>query len=271
MKTGNWAILCVLFIVVGCNSSASKNETRADSTIVQPVSTSDTSSPSSPPQVNNFPEYSSELLTDDPLEAEVTAGIDELIAANNNLNFLTFQSYYLREREYEGEYDKVIEKEEVTETWFFDLSFKLRAYSKIYYRDGEGRNTKTMIHLFSNDTLVAMTERWDLDNQIGMTHYSKILASKCPKCGVDVSREAGGSGEVKGYTKVFEGYTTNFSELTGEREEEWKNARESDGTFVIKENIEQWPDGEAGGKPYVIERSMSRDLYSYFQSTKMNE
>lgn len=264
MKTKNLAALFVSFVVVGCGTSTTKNETRPDSISVE--STSTTSAASTLVAVNNFPDYrSSELLTDDPLEAEVTAGIDELIAANINLNFQTLQSHYLREREYDGEHGTVTETEDETETWFFDLSFKLRAYSKSYYRDGEGRDTKTTIHLFSNDTLSAMIERWDQDNQIGMTYYSKFLASKCPNCGLDVRREAGGPGVVEGYMKAFEGYSTNLSELVGRQYMEWTNAEESNEVFVIKENIDKWPEDEASGKPYVVERSMSRDLYSYFQ------
>lgn len=265
MKTQNLATLFVFFAVVGCGTSTTKNETHLDSISVE--STSTTSTSSTLVAVNNFPHYrSSELLTDDPLEAEITAGIDELIAANINLNFLTLQSHYLREREYDGEHGTVTETEDETETWFFDLSFKLKAYSKSYYRDGEGRDTKTTIQLFSNDTLSAMTERWDQDNQVGMMYYSKFLASKCPNCGVDVRREAGAPGVVLTNTEAFEDRFTNLSELIGRQNTDWTNAEESYGMFVMKENIEQWPDGETNGK-LTVEYTMSRDLFSYYQFT----
>lgn len=269
MKTENLIALFVSLALVACGSSATKNETRSDSTTVQPLSTTTSSTSSFPASVNNFPDYSSELLSEDPLEAEVSYGIDELIAINSSLDFLTVQSHYQREREFEGDYDNVTQTEEVTETWFFDLSLTLRAYSRRYYRDGEGRDTKTLICFFSNDSLIAMSDRWDQDNQVGMIYHKKLLADNCPKCGVDVNKEAGGQGQVGKYFERNDLYNfenefiTSFSEVAGEH---WKNAEVIDGQPTTKVSYEtSWPSGEVDGKPYTVEYTMSRTLYNYYR------
>ena len=274
MKLPSALFPIVALITLSCGQNQQTSETASpDSLAVQTVSNESVpvSSQSQPQQINNFPDYSSALLTEDELDRTITEGIDELVAASNSIEFLTYHSYYTREREYQGEYDAVTETQEVTETWFFDLNYKLRAYSKKYYRDGEGRETRVLTCIFSGDSLLALSD-WQLDDgQIGVTSHRKLLASKCPKCGVDTNREGSDTGKVNEVLSDADleiaqsMYVTHPSDLSDETI--WANAQQSGDGYNAKEQVEVWSDSDnaPAGKPYVVEHTMSKDLYEYCQ------
>jgi len=256
----------LLVTLQGCGTQTTKNETMADSvTTVTEVPT--TYSETTRQDITNFPEYASVLITDDPFEAEVAAGIDNMVTAHDPLHLLTFKSSYKREREYEGDYGEILETQELTETWFFDLNYKLKAYSRKYYRDGEGRESKLLIAFFEKDSLIALSDWRKDDGQIGLEFSKKLLSSKCPKCGTDAEREAGSDGKIMRYfdSDDYYGFNNSFStNLTDLIDEDlWAKPVADGESFTTSENLEQWPDDGADGKPYTINYTMSEELLSY--------
>ena len=219
--------------------------------------------------IHNFPAYTLEILSSDSLEPKVSDGLEELLSEYNYRDYLTIQSHYLRERDYEGDYGKVTESEEVTEIWYFDSGYSLRAFSREYFRSGEGRDTKLIICLFSNDSLKAATDYWSEDNQIGMTYHKKMLSSKCPACGTNVRKEAGASeptvdhlneNDLASFEREF---FTNVPNLMSTIGGGWNEAEETVEGFIVTINFNEWPDGESGGKAYSKSYTINKDLYAY--------
>jgi hypothetical protein len=261
-----WIIAILATLLFTSCSTSPKSETVVDSLTSTEVTAPAYNQPYQQ-TISNFPDYSSVLITDDPFEAELAAGIDELVAKHDALQLLTFKTSYHREREYEGDYGEILETQEVTETWFFDLTYKLKAYSRNYYRDGEGRENKLVITFFEKDSLVALSEWRKDDGQIGLEFSKKLLSSKCPTCGIDTEREAGSEGKtintfnLDDYNNFNQTYITNLSYLIDN--ELWAKAEQSGEIFTVSENIEQWPEAGEEGKPYIIEYAMSEELLSY--------
>lgn len=257
------------FIIYGCGT-APKNETSIDSLTITEVSTPTYNQPYQQ-VISNFSEYSSVLITDNPFEAEVSVGIDDLVAQHDPLQLLTFKISYHREREYEGDYDKILESQEVTETWFFDLTYKLKAYSRNYYRDGEGRETKNLTAFFVKDSLIALSDWRKDDGQIGLEFSKKLLTSKCPKCGIETEREAGSDGKLiryfdsDDYYSFNNSFSTNLTDLIDQ--DLWAKAEQTGEFFTTSENLEQWPEDEIEGQPYTINYTISEELLSYSRFT----
>lgn len=275
MKIKPFHIL-IAIAAVGCSSRAGNTETVADSSAVALASSESAVPPASsstPAPEDNFPDYSAELLSDDAFEDEVTSGIGELVNLCNNQTLFTFISSYTREREVEGEYEAGTETEEVKETWFYDEAFTLKAFSRKYFRSGEGRDTKFSLYLFSGDSLVAMSEWWSEDGQIGMNHQRKILTSKCPRCGVRVSREAGSSGVVTEYFSpedidaVKDEVVRSMSELINPEDEGWK--MEVAGLYTMTEEISEWKVGDSPGFPYNVTYTTNQELFDYVSFSKL--
>jgi len=267
-----WSIT-ILIIINGCGPANTRNESDNSQTSTDSLAPVAERSPVTYPgnqqTISNFPDYSSVIITEDPFEAEVAEGIDNLVATHDPLQLLTFKTSYHREREYVGDYGEILETQELTETWFFDLTYKLRAYSRKYYRDGEGRENKLLIAFFVKDSLVALDDWRKDDNQIGLEFSKKLLTSKCPKCGTDAEREAGSDGKIANYINADDyndlnnTFITNLSELIDE--EMWANAKQAGELATTSENIERWPNNEGDGKPYIIEYEISKDLLSYYK------
>ncbi|MBN8651010.1 MAG: hypothetical protein J0L67_06270 [Cytophagales bacterium] len=260
-------IILSLLIINGC-APTPKTETPVDSLTITEAAAS-TYNQHYQQVISNFPDYSSVLITDNPFEAEVAAGIDNLVAQYDPLQLLIFKTAYHREREYEGDYGEIVETQDVTETWFFDLTYKLKAYSRKYYREGEGRESKLLIVFFEKDSLVALSDWRKDDGQIGLEFSKKLLSSKCPKCGTDTEREAGSDGKLinyfnsDDYDEFNRSFITNLSDLIDT--DLWAKAEQTGEVFSVLENIEEWPDGE--GKPYTIEYAVSEELLSYHKFT----
>jgi len=267
-----WSIAILIFIN-GCGSANTNDERDSSATSeddAAPVAERSTATQREIQQrISNFPDYSSVLITEDPLEAELAEGIDDLVAKHDPLRLLTFKSSYHREREYVGDYGEVLETQELTETWFYDLTYKVRAYSRKYYRDGEGRENKLLIAFFVKDSLIALSD-WRMDDgQIGLEFSKKLLTSKCPKCGTDAEREAGYEGKIVNYfnegdyNDLNNTFITNLSDLIDD--ELWAKAEQTGELFTTSENLETWPKDEGDGKPYSIEYEMSKNLLSYYK------
>ncbi len=270
--------------VIALSCSNSKTEIVSDSTSVDSVGLTAAANTYGQTQVSiqnqahdspfaNFSNYS-ESLSVDPTESEVTFGLQELMTEYDNRQYRTVESTYSRERDYEGEYQEVTETEEVTETWFFDASHQLKAFSRKYFREGEGRDTKILICLFSNDSLIALSDYWNEDNQIGMTYHTKILRSKCPDCGMDSNMEAGGSGGVKKYLNENDlveresEFFTTLPDLISTIGNAWDKAIEATAGFVFTVEYDQWPDNQSGGKAYAQEFTISKELYNDYVSKR---
>lgn len=264
----------LLTIIFGaCASKTTQESVVADSAAVQtsadavPVSSS-AYQPAE--EIRNFPDYTYQtVLSDDQLEAEITEGVDEMVSALNNLSLLKYSSYYKKERVYNGDYGEIAESTEETETWFFDRSYKLKAYSKKYYRDGEGRDTRVTTIIYVADTISAVSEYRIDDGQIGLTYHTKLLASKCPKCGISTESEAGGSGKVTetltretlmNYRQEF----TNIGSLVDMNLIE--KAERSDDAYQFTESFENWTDGQTVYQnPFTVYYTIDKDLFTYVQ------
>lgn len=259
-------VILSLLIIYGC-TPAPKTETPVDSLTITEAEAAPTYNQHYQQVISNFPDYSSVLITDNAFEAEVAAGIDNLVAQYDPLQLLIFKTTYQREREYEGDYGEILETQDVTETWFFDLTYKLKAYSRKYYRDGEGRESKLLIAFFEKDSLVALSDWRKDDGQIGLEFSKKLLTSKCPKCGIETEREAGSDGKLIRYFDFddYYGFNNSFSSnLTDLIDEDlWAKAEQIGEFFTTSENLEQWPDDGIEGKPYTINYTMSEELLSY--------
>lgn len=273
---------CSFFLIVLSCTPSKNNETAVDSTSVQPTEVISSYSQSQAPvqyqtpatPFSNFSEYS-ESLSEDPTESELILGIQELMTKYDNNQYRTIESYYSRQRDYEGGYGAVTETEDVTETWFFDASNQLKAFYRKYQRDGEVGDAKLLICLFSNDSLIALSERWDQDGQIGMLYNTKLLRSKCPDCGMVTRQEAGSSGKVDNYLNevdlaTFESeFFTTLPKLIRTIGEEWDNATESANGFVVSIRHDEVP--EIPGMPevkarkaYTEDYTISKEIYNKY-------
>jgi hypothetical protein len=272
----------LLFLIVLSCSPSTKTEIAADSTSVQPTEVISSYSQSQTPvqyqtpatPFSNFSEYS-ESLSEDPTESELTLGIQELMTKYDNNQYRTIESYSSCQRDYEGDYGAITETEDITETWFFDASNQLKAFYRKYQRDGEGRDTKVLICLFSNDSLIALTEHRIDDGQIGMLYHTKLLRSKCPDCGMVSSQEGGSSGKVDNYLSevglaAFENeFFTTLPKLIGTIGKEWDNATESANGFVVSIRHDEVP--EIPGMPevkarkaYTEDYTISKEIYNKY-------
>ena len=152
---------------------------------------------------------------------------------------------------------------------FSDRNYKLRAYSKKYYRDGEGRDKRVSVQIYTDGKLVAASEYRNDDGQIGMTYHTKMLASKCPKCGIEVESEAGDAGKVTGNisTEEMESQGMASTDIYNIVDLQlWTDAQREGDDYVAKESFEVWTDGVTTYQnPYDIEYKISKDLYTYLQ------
>jgi hypothetical protein len=277
MKSHPLFLLLLAAVLCNCTPKTSSEAVTTDSTAVQQTSTNDavpvSSSAYQPPkEIRNFPDYSYEtLLTNDERESDITQAVDELISSHNDLSLLRYSTYYKRQRDYNGDYGDVTETTEETDTWFFDRDFKLRAYTNKHYREGEGRNTRVLVILYA-DSIIAVSDYEVDDGQIGLSHHTKLLASKCPKCGVKTDQEAGSEGKVTA--------TLTRDDLMEYRLEDrdivkivnydvndvMAKAERSGDTYLASVNLESWTDGNnVYQNPYTVDYSIDKDLYTYVQ------
>ncbi len=279
MKSRTCLLVCALLTVWSCKPN-NQTEIVSDSTSVQTTEVASTyeqtpsqdASPARPS--SNFPAFSEVALSEDPTESEITFDLQQLISKYDQQQYRTIESYYSRQRDYEGEYGAETETEEVTETWFFNESNQLRAFTRKYFRSGVGRDTKTLICLFSNDSLIALSDYWDEDGQIGMKYHTKLLRSKCPNCGMDTNQEAGTMGQVKNYLnendliELENEFFLRLPNLISTIGKEWNTATESTNGFVATVEHDQWSENPPEGKAYSETYTISKDLYTEYASRR---
>jgi hypothetical protein len=202
-------------IVSGC-STAKKEDTVIDSTsvvidsitpgslevlqeVIQPTNEPEPFSG----QTENFPIFFLKPLTTDSIEAQITNELATLIQAYDTISYYKIISNYTWEREclywgQLGESFKGIESETETNTWFFDESFQLKAYSSEFKSEPVYPFTKTILYLLLNDSLLAVSEYWLSEDEVAVSGYDRIIASRCPTCGIASQLvEFGSSGEVQ--------------------------------------------------------------------------
>jgi hypothetical protein len=120
------------------------------------------------------------------------------------------------------------------------------------------------------DSIIAVSDYEDDDGQIGLLHHTKLLASKCPKCGVKTDQEAGGEGKVtakltRDDLMEYRLEDTDITRIIGYDVNDImaKFERSSD-TYLASVNIESWTDGnQVYQNPYTIDYSIDKDLYTY--------
>jgi hypothetical protein len=277
MKSHALFLLFLAAVLCNCTSKTTSEAVVADSTSIQQTSTNEAVSVSSPAyqapeEIKNFSDYSYEtLLTNDERESEITQAVDELISAHNKLSLLRYSSYYKRQRDYNGDYGDVTETTEETDTWLFDRNLKLRAYINKHYREGEGRNTRVLVIIYA-DSIIAVSDYEVDDGQIGLSHHTKLLASKCPKCGIKTDQEAGSEGKVTATLTrddLME-YRLEDTNIVTIVDESFNNTavtvERSGDTYLASVNLESWTDGNnVYQNPYTVDYSIDKDLYTYIQ------
>jgi hypothetical protein len=274
MKTLSLSCLVGAFIFAGCATKSNTESVASDTTAIQTTATGTVSVSSSayqaPEEIVNFPEYNYEsTLSDDQREKEITEAVDELVYKLNSLSLLRFSSYFKKQRDYNGDYGDVSESTEETETWFFDRNYKLRGYSKKYYRDGEGRDTRVTVIIYQGDSIVAVSEYRVDDGQIGVTYHAKMLASKCPECGIKTEKEADSEGNVRAILtrENFTDYQPEYTKITSLADAiNMDKAVSSDDVYTFSENVESWSDGQqVYQNPFSIDYTIDKDLFTYIQ------
>jgi hypothetical protein len=203
MKTSLYFLL--VFIMVSCSPSKKNEASAIDSTqnVVDTVNQipeesavlQEEESPASEEKelfsghTNNFPNYSVDALTNDSLEAEINNRIGELLQVYDTMQYAKITSSYSWERPYyargqEGEVFLTTETEGETKTWFFDRSNQLRGFSSEFNADSDYPYTKSILYLFSNDSLIAISEYRVDASEVTVVDHVRVLASQCPRCGI---------------------------------------------------------------------------------------
>ena len=221
-----------------------------------------------------FPSYSLETLSTDAREIAISGDLDALISDYASKDYATIQGHYTRQWEYDGDHDKVSASESETRTWYLDAHYKLRGYTREYFRDGEGRDTKLLIYLFSNDSLIAVLDNWDQDGQIGMRYQKRILASHCPACGTDIKSEAGAESAIvnevsdedliKLSHEFFENLQDELNTLNAER---GKAAAVKGGYTVDIEYVKN-ANEQSPGTHYTVQYAIRKGIYENYISKK---
>jgi hypothetical protein len=272
--------LLILLPAIGlsCTSSQTASETVASDSSAQVASTQAvpvSSSTQTVEIIDNFPGYESgSTLSEDELESQITAAVDQMIAANTSVELLSYKTYYKRQRTYEGEHEEVTEETEKSEAWYFDKSFQLVAHYIKSSRDGEGRESSVTISILQGDSAIAYSDYGTDDGQIGVRYHTKMLRSNCPRCGFKSEAEADGPGKL---VTLGESDMINFSQELTEIEvlvdmKVWDKPEQGENGYVIFENLGSWTDGvETYANPYTVEHAMDEALYNYLLFRNMVE
>ncbi|MBI3219415.1 MAG: hypothetical protein HYZ44_07875 [Bacteroidetes bacterium] len=289
----------LIFLVILCCAPGKDNEAATDSTLTITTDTvvtqaGENSAPSAEEPVqyssieetvepflgitNNFPEFSMATLTSDSLELEVNNRIGQLLQAYDTMQYATVTSSYSWERPYcyqgqEGPCTMSVEKEEETKTWFFDRANQLRGFSSKL--EGTSTATKSILYLFSNDELIAISEHVVDGSDAGVfVDQMRMLASSCPRCGMRASTFEGMlNGDVQYLnekdlvTKQKEFYDT-MPELIATLKAGRKNAKEDGDDFIFTVNRTEEGKAEQKSKAitYSVEFRVTKDLYPYYIS-----
>lgn len=299
MKTPSSIFTLILFMVVSC-TPVKNNETAIDSTqnkvtdtVATQIEETVTSSPSDksvqssstmetaePPSgiTNNFPKFSMTVLTSDSLEVEINNRMGQLLQVYDTMQYATVMSSYSWERPYcyqgqEGPCTMDVQREEETKTWFFDRANQLRGFSiKV---EGTSIAAKSILYLFSNDSLIAISEDVFDGTDAGVfVDQLRMLASSCPRCGMGASTfESSLNGEVKYFNEndlaaKQKEFNESMPELIGILKAGRKNAKEDDFDFIFRINRTKEGDAEEKSKAitYPVEFRVTKDLYPNYIS-----
>jgi hypothetical protein len=289
----------LLFLIILSCAPGKNNETATDSiqiiatdTLATQVEENSTSSAEEPIQyssteeteepfsgtTNNFPEFPMATLTSDSLEVEVNNRIGQLLQEYDTLQYATVTSRYSWERPYcyqgqEGPCTMSVEKKEETKTWFFDRASQLRCFS--LKLEGTSTATKSILYLFSNDELIAISEYLVDGTDAGVfVDQIRMLASSCPRCGMRASSFEGMlNGDVQYLnekdlvTKQKEFYST-MPELIAILKAGRKKAKEEDDDFIFSVNRTEEGNADQKSKTitYPVEFRVTKDLYPNYIS-----
>jgi len=223
---------------------------------------------------DNFPDFTMDGLTNDSLEAEITNQMAELLQVYDTMQYAKVTSIYAWERPYyvpgqEGDGFMSIENEAETKTWFFDRNNQLRAFSI----QSDGTYVQSTLYLFSNDSLVAISERTVDGNYAGVfVDQQRMLASRCPRCGVATSTFEGmANGQVRYLTETdlvakqqffFESMPELIQLLNAGRE----TATRDDYDFIFSINRTKEGNAEHKSKAitYPVTFTVTKELYSNY-------
>jgi hypothetical protein len=179
------------------DSTASQiEETSTSSSIDESIQSSSIDETSEPFSgiTNNFPEFSMAVLTNDSLEVEINNRMGQLLQVYDTMQYATVMSSYSWERPHyvpaqDGEGSMDTEREGEKKTWFFDRFNRLKGYSMSLANDF---TRKSVVYLFSNDSLIAVSEQQEYLDEGNVIEHLTILASQCPNCGLATTNNGGG-------------------------------------------------------------------------------
>ncbi|HOX81523.1 MAG TPA: hypothetical protein PLJ60_05130 [Chryseolinea sp.] len=282
--------LSVLFILVGLSCTSPKNDETSSSDSTQTISDTliiDEVVNEMPQRelpisneplpfdglTDNFPNFSLEALTEDSLEAEINTQLIELIQAYDTIQYFKVISNYTWERErlyqgQEGEGSMGTETESETKTWFFDKSFQLKAFSAEFNTEPVYPFTKTILYLFSNDSMLAVSEYWLSEDEVTVTGYDRMIRARCPACGVSSQAGHRENGEVKyldstAFVTRQKEFNESMSELLKTLKAGRKNATadDFDFTFTIQRTKEGNAQENSKTIKYPVTFTVSKELY----------
>jgi len=272
-------------IIIGC-STVKKEDGVADSTqfatdtstqytseVLQEETPTDYEPEPFSGQTENFPKFFIEPLTTDSIEAEITSQLATLIHAYDTIQYFKIVSNYSWERErlyqgQEGEGSMGTEIESETNTWFFDKSFQLKAFSAEFNTEPVYPFTKTILYLFSNDSLLAVSEYWLSEDEVTVSGYDRLIVTRCPACGISSQAGHTENGEVKylDSTAVVtrqNAFNESMSELIKTLKAGRKNAASDDFDFMF--TIQRAKEGNVQDKSkaikYPVTFTVSKELY----------
>ncbi len=291
--------LLLLIIALSCKP-AKDNETSLDSsqnnftdsltTQIRETSTSspmgESAQPSSTVEIeepfsgitNNFPEFSMATLTYDSLELEINNRMGKLIQLYDTIEFTMITSRYSWERAFyaqaqDGPGTMSTETESETKKWFFDKSNQLKAYTVEFEMDSDYPSKKSILYLFSNDSLIAISEQAVDDSEVTVTYHTRIVASQCPSCGVAAIGGHREGGEIrylneKDLAIKQKEFSESMPELISQLKTGRKKAKEDNDDFIFTVNRTEEGNTDQKSKAitYPVEFRVSKSLYPNYIS-----
>lgn len=228
---------------------------------------------------NNFPEFYTNLYTNDSLEAEATNRMIDLLQTYDTIPYSFIISNYLWTRPcyyqgQEGERTQGIESRQETQTWFFDRNHQLKGFSRETRQEGNATRIESVIGLFSNDKLVAFSEQTVDDFAIELIGQQRMLASLCPQCGTAAEYGAGPEGTVRYLSeKDFSTRDRDFNEALAKLISLLKDNRMDhdsdyilDYIFTINQTAEGDPDLQSEDITYPIRLRVEKELFTHLVS-----
>jgi hypothetical protein len=229
---------------------------------------------SSPGVMQNFPEFIAETSSDDSLEISINDEMAILLQAYDTIKYFSISANYSWTQEItthgqEGD-DTYVEDEtkEENQTWLFDRFFKLRGFIReVKYDDEYGDGSESTIYLFSNDSLIAVSERTIDNSEVEEIRVTRILASRSPDVGFSrymqyeyVRMEHLVKEDLISRQEKF---MASMGELVNTLKEGKKNATEDDFYYEFKVDRTKAanPDKQAKAVVYSVTFNVEKDLY----------